>query len=177
MLIVPQHVKQWLHLEERIVPVRAEWLLKALWETAGELETALTNVRVDATVEHPVSGEYSVVELAGRVRDYELVTGAHLERLAFFGASTLPRHDLEWLEPDRDYESMGVDQLAFDFVRLRRRTCGLLWDLSPSEWARRAAHPFLGEVSVERLAVSLHEHDIDALWRVSVVTKALLTSR
>ncbi len=159
------------------MPVRAEWLLKALWETAGELETALTNVRADAVADHPVSGECSLVELAGRVRDQEIVIGAHLERLAFFGASTLPRHDLEWLEPTRDYESIGVDQLAFDFVRLRRRTCGLLWDLSPSEWERRATHPFMGEVSVERLAVSLHEHDIDTMWRVSLVTKALMAAR
>ena len=147
------------------MPVRVEWLLKALWETAGELESALTNVRADAVAEHPVSGENSLVELAGRVRDQEIVTGAHLERLAFFGAPTL------------DYEAIGVDQLAFEFVRLRRRTCGLLWDLRPGDWERRASHPFMGEVSVERLAVNLHEHDIDAMWRVGLVTKALLTAR
>ena len=104
MLIVPQDVKEWSQLEERMVPVRAEWLLKALWETAGELETALTNVRAAESAAHPVSGESSLVELAGRVRDHEIVTGAHLERMAFFGASTHTRHDLEWLEPDRAYE-------------------------------------------------------------------------
>ena len=159
------------------MPVRTDWLLKALWEAAGELEIALTEVRADASFDHPIPDECSLVELAGRVRDHEVVTGSHLERLAFFGAPTLKRHDLEWLEPERDYESVGIERLAFDFVRLRRHTCGLLWNLTPREWKQRAAHPFMGEVSVEQLAVGLHEHDIDAMWRVSVVTKALLASR
>ncbi len=152
---------------------RAEWLLKALYEAAGEMQSQVLELGDAWATRRPLPDELSLLELAGRVRDHELITASHLEQLAYGPVSTLKLHDLEWLAPDRDDAALDLERLMYEYLSVRRRTCSLLWSLGPRAWARRAEHPFMGSVSVEEIAVALHEHDLDHMWRAKRIVAAL----
>ncbi len=154
---------------------RTEWLLKALYEAAGELQSQLLDVGESVASLRPQPDDLSPLQLAGSIRDHELVTAAHLQQIIFARATTLKRHDLEWLEPEPNYHMLSLDRLAAEYMALRRQTCGLLWSLTPRQWRLQADHPFKGTVSVEQLAVALHEHDLEHIWRTKRSAQAPLT--
>lgn len=155
------------------MPNRAEWLLKALHEAAGELESKLLDASDPLTRDYPVGDDLSLVEITRQMRDREIIGGWHLEQLVFSRLQTLKLHDLEWLSLDTDDRPNDVELLLHEYASARRRNCGLLWNLGPYEWQRSANHPFMGTISVEDVAVALHEHDIEHMWRAGRVTKAL----
>ena len=158
------------------MPDRAEWLLKALHEAAGELESKLLEASDPLTRDYPVGDDLSLVEIARQMRDHEIIASWHLEQLVFSRLQTLRLHDLEWLSLDPDERTDDVEHLLREYAIARRANCGLLWSLGPYEWRRSAEHPFRGTISVEDVAVALHEHDIEHMWRLGRVTKALFAT-
>lgn len=160
------------------MPSRPDWLAKALYEMSGELHTRLTAFPEHAADDHAVANVESPRELARLLRNRERITGYHVEQFAYGRPRELRLHELEWLEPDPTapddaFDAHDIEELMYEFVGLRRRTCSLFWGLSDRDWDASAHHRFLGEVTLEALVVALHEHDIEALWKAKKLADAL----
>jgi len=56
---------------------------------------------------------------------------------------------------------------------LRNRSVNLLWDLADEEWERAGIHPYLGPVTIARLAREQSQHDLEHLWQARRVRAAL----
>ena len=132
---------------------RASWLLKALHEASGQVQEALLAAR-------PPPGDTGPLNWPGnwpRTSDRRAGTWSRSCAAATIWRCTRP----EWLTTSAD--ATDVEELAWEYARARRDTCGLLWGLPSAYLSRRAQHPFRGDVSLEDLLVALHERDIETM--------------
>ena len=157
------------------MPGRAEWLIKALHETANEIGD-LFDVRASDARRHPQAGEWSILEVVAHLRDRETVAASHLEQLLLTAGSRLRLHEQEWCDPDPQ-PARNLGQALYAFGAQRRRTVTLLWAMGPEAWERGAQHPYRGWVTVHEIATDLHEHDLEHLWQGRRLREALGPSR
>lgn len=156
------------------MPNRPEWLMKALHEMAGELYTRLTVFPPAVINEQPVPNVESPLTLARALRDRELISSSHIEQFIYSVPPSLRLHELEWLNDEPDpFAPTDIDNMMYEFLELRRHTCNLFWSLNEHEWQDRSHHRFQGEVTLEQIVVTLHEHDMEALWKVKKLADAL----
>jgi hypothetical protein len=159
-----------MHDEYRRVPRPAhrddsQWLLKALYEAAGELEMQLWGLSKEELRWRPAEDEWCLKEIAGHLRDCE---GRYLQRLrdvAELDEPEIPAFDADSIVPESDYRDLDLHEMLEAFVNLRHRTTALLWSLDPQAWQRRGIHPYLGPLTVTQIAREMNEHDLSHLWQ------------
>ena len=130
------------------MPGRAEWLIKALHETANEIGD-LFDVRASDARRHPQADEWSILEVVAHLRDRETIAASHLEQLLLSAGSRLRLHEQEWCDPDPQ-PARNLGQALYAFGAQRRRTVSLLWAMGPEAWERGAQHPYRGWVDGAR---------------------------
>ena len=157
------------------MPDRSNWIIKALYETAGEVRDLFVDSMGEGVPVHkrPLADQPSLAGLAREARNTEATAGWHLVQIVLRNVDQLQLHDYEWL--DTDDEESGPDAYGFvsQYATLRRETCGLLWSLMPDEWERTATHPFMGPISVMEVAERLHRNDLDIMFRARRVMEEL----
>ena len=148
----------------RIVPEYDEtrWVLKALREAAHELEAQLSGLRDKDLRWQPDDG-WSLKEIAAHLRDCE---GHFVECLELIvaRARSIPCFDADALVFERDYRSINVYEAYERFEYLRYRSVSILWELEAEDWDLTSEHPYLGPVSILRLAREQSQHDLEHLW-------------
>lgn len=128
------------------------WVVKALYEASGELrELLMSGLR---------TGSPNAVEAVERAWRGETIAAWQLAHLLFRDVEEAPLHDFEWLEQTSTPDA--YEQLR-EFGDLRDQVCGVLGMISEWEWERRAQHRFRGEISVESIARSVHQRDLEIL--------------
>jgi hypothetical protein len=149
----------------RLVPEYDEtrWVLKALRETAHELESQLWGLRNKQLRWRPSEDGMSLKEIAAHLRDCEEHFVECLELIAT-GAAKIPCFDADALVIERDYRGCNVYEVYERFEHLRYRSVGMLWELEPEEWERTSEHPYAGSISILRLAREQSQHDLEHLW-------------
>jgi len=148
----------------RLVPEYDEtrWVLKALRETAHELEAQLSGLRDKELRWRPDDG-WSLKEIAAHLRDCEEHFLECLE-LIVGRAASIPCFDADALVFERDYRSINVYEAYERFEYLRYRSVSILWELEAEDWDLTSEHPYLGQVSLLRLAREQSQHDLEHLW-------------
>jgi hypothetical protein len=142
------------------------WMLKALHEAAGELESQLLGFS-EADLRHrPAPDEWSLKEIAAHLRDAEASFLERLELIIGQDEPHLPDVDTAVYVPERDYQSLDLYQVLLEFSRLRHQTTALLWSLAPPDWEREGLHPYRGRLSIMQVARDMNEHDLGHLWQV-----------
>ena len=53
-----------------------------------------------------------------------------------------------------------------EFGVQRQQTVYLLWSLDAEDWERGGRHPYIGDMSVTRIAREMNEHDLAHLWQL-----------
>ncbi|MEE8385187.1 MAG: DinB family protein [Dehalococcoidia bacterium] len=149
------------------------WLLKALRETAHELESQLWDLDEDGLRWRPSDGSWSLKEIAAHLRDCEEHFLHSLELIASQEAPRIPSFDADALVLERDYREIDLYEVLERFAYLRHRTVNLLWSLMPEDWERTGSHPYLGPVSIARLAREHNEHGLEHLWQARRLRQAL----
>ena len=96
-----------------------------------------------------------------------------LEAFAHQDAPCIAAFDADALVLERDYRESDIYETLEQLERLRYRSVNLLWDLDDDDWERTGAHPYLGPVSIARLAREQNEHDLEHLWQARRVREAL----
>ena len=148
----------------RLVPEYDEtrWVLKALRETAHELEAQLSGLHEKDLRRRPDDG-WSLKEIAAHLRDCEEHFLECLE-LIVARARSIPCFDADALVFERDYCNINVYEAYERFEYLRYRSMSILWDLEAEDWELASEHPYLGPVSLLRLAREQSQHDLEHLW-------------
>ena len=159
----------------RFVPEHdaSRWLLKALRETAHELESQLWGLSEDELRWRPSDDDWSLKEIAAHLRDCEDHFVDTLELIAFQETPRIPAFDGDALVLDHDYRQIDLYEALERFEYLRHRTVNLLWSLTPDGWERTGVHPYLGPVSIVRLTREQNEHDLEHLWQARRLREAL----
>ena len=128
------------------------WLMKALREASGEMHELMMRALRDS-----MPDAEALIERAWR---HETISAWQLGHLLFQDVEDLPLHDYEWLEqvnvPDC-YEQLR------EWLHTREQISGVLYMMSNIEWEQTANHRFQGELSVESIARSMHQTDLEIL--------------
>jgi hypothetical protein len=149
------------------------WLLKALRETAHELESQLYGLSEDELRWRPDDDAPSLKEIAAHLRDCEGHFLDCLERIVVNRSNSVPCFDADALLLERDYRGSDLYDLLQRLEHLRYRTVSILWNLDDEEWSLSANHPYRGPVSVLELAREQSQHDLEHLWQARRIIQQL----
>ncbi len=149
------------------------WLLKALRETAGTLESYVWNLDEQTLRRRPGPDEWCMLELLGHLRDCERRYLERIEAMAFEQQPRIPAFDAESIQPDVPYALLDPDETLEEFASLRRRTLQLLRSLSEDDWERTGLHPYLGSITITQVVREMSEHDLSHLWQARRMVEAL----
>jgi hypothetical protein len=150
-------------------PDEERWLLKALRETAHELESQIWGLDEDDLRRRPSEDGLCLKEIAAHLRDCER---HFLQTLELIMQRTEPRlraFDADELLFEHDYRDTDVFDSLEELSYLRQRTVSLLWR---EDWDRSGLHPYLGSVNVRQLARAQSEHDLEHLWQARSLREA-----
>jgi hypothetical protein len=163
-----------IHMASRPAPEYDEsrWLLKALRETAHELESQVWGLDEDELRWRPDDG-WCLKEIAAHLRDCEEHLLRCLELIAGRDDPRIPAFDADALVLDNHYTAIDVYDALQQFESLRYRSVHLLWGLEPEDWGRIGVHPYAGPVTIQQLAREQSQHDLEHLWQARGVRQAL----
>jgi hypothetical protein len=148
------------------------FLLKALHEAGGELEEEFYGLRPAQLAWHR-EGEWSLIQIAGHLRDNEQQTLAYLRAIAANEAPALEVVDLEGQADESCYEPLDLHDLLYGFAGLRQELLYLLYRLPPEAWQRGGEHPYRGTLTIAQLVRELNEHDLGHLWQIQKIKEAM----
>ncbi len=149
------------------------WLLKALRETAGALQSYVWGLDDEALRRRPAPDEWCLLELLGHLRDCERRYLERLEAMAFEREPKIAPFDAESIQPDVPYVLLDPDETLAEFESLRHRTLRLLRSLSDEDWERTGLHPYLGPVTVTQVVREMSEHDLSHVWQARRIVEAV----
>lgn len=140
--------------------------MKALREAGNSVANELGGIDEQALVRRPADDELCLKEIAAHLRDAEELAVAQITSLIESPEARVPCWDVDVLPMERDYRSMRMERFLIEFRGLRRETTNLLWGLRDYEWRRPGKHPYKGTITLEEIARSLAQHDLEHLWQV-----------
>lgn len=142
------------------------WVMKALREAGNSVAGELAGIDEAALVQRPADGELCLKEIAAHLRDAEELAVLQITSLIESPHKPVPVWDVDVLPMERDYRSQRMERFLSEFRGLRRETTHLLWGLRDFEWRRPGKHPYKGTITLEEVARSLAQHDLEHLWQV-----------
>ncbi len=151
----------------------SRWLLKALRESAHELESQLWGLGEEGLRWRPSDDAMSLKEIAAHMRDCEEHFLQTLELIVARDEPKLKSFDGDALVLDRDYQQIDLAEVLEQFTYLRHRAVSLLWGSVAGEWERTGRHPYLGPVSIAQFVREQNEHDLEHLWQARKIREAL----
>lgn len=152
------------------------WLLKALREVAHEMESQLWGADVQDQRRRTADDTWSLAEIAAHVRDREQHFLRSLELIFAWDAARIPHFDGEALAMERDVQQLDMYEALDHYTYLRHASINLLWSADAAAWEKTGIHPYLGPVSVRRLAREQNEHDLEHLWQARRLRETLANS-
>ena len=148
-------------------------LLKALRESAHELESQLWGLGEDQLRWRPSDDAMSLKELVAHLRDCEEHFLQTLELIAYHDEPKLASFDGDALVLDRDYQEIDLPETLEQYTYLRHCTINVLWGPAAGAWQRTGRHPYLGQISIEQLVREQNEHDLEHLWEARRIREEL----
>ena len=154
-------------------PDESRWLLKALRESAHELESQIWGLEEEALRWRPSDDSMCLKEIAAHLRDTEQHFVKTLETIVARDNPKIKAFDGDALVMDRDYRSVDLYDVFEQFSYQRHQSVNILWGPLLGTWERTARHPYLGEVTVAQLVREQHEHDLEHLWQARNIRETL----
>ena len=149
------------------------WLMKAVREAAGELFGQFYRLDEKSLRWRPARGEWCLKELAGHLRDAEVLYLAQIEAISQQHNPRLRHEPVDVFPSERDYRSEPLQQLLSEYEQAREETCWLLRLLDGDDWLRTGVHPYKGVISIHDIARELHEHDLEHLRQARRLREAI----
>jgi hypothetical protein len=153
------------HLRQIEATKRRFAVLERLAAAPAALATALKGTPEDA-LRRRVDGKWSMIENAAHVRDIERVYQSRFSQMAFGENPSFWMLDNDRAAEALKYGESDPAELAKEFRRLREDSLALLRALPHEAWQKTGVHPEAGEITVERLAVRLADHDDKHLGKI-----------
>ncbi len=134
-------------------------LVEALKSVPAQIRDLLAGLP-DETLRRPApDGGWSIIEIAGHVRDYAEVEYRRLYMMATQNDPVLPSFDHDASVRERDYRSAQPEPILEEMAEQRARTIELLTTLVNWNWARSGQHPINGRISVRQYVEDILHHN------------------
>jgi len=140
--------------------------MKALREAGNSVVSELAWIDEDALTRRPSEDELCMKEIAAHLRDTEELAVLQITSLIESPKKAVPVWDVDVLPMERDYRSLPMERFLEEFRNLRRETTNLLWSVREYEWRKPGKHPYKGTITLEEIAHTLAQHDLEHLWQV-----------
>jgi hypothetical protein len=154
----------------------ARWLMKALREVAGEIESLLGGLGPKELRWRPGADAWSAREviafLAASEREDLRAISAMIDR----DGARIEERRAHLVPDETDFETTPVRRLFSDFVTLREE---LLWTLQLAEdgWDHAGKHPYRGRVTLSQYVHEVNERDLEAMLQLRGIREALQMRR
>ncbi|MEO8191114.1 MAG: DinB family protein [Acidobacteriota bacterium] len=157
------------HAEEQAIaefpriyaPLSTASLLETYAAAPDRLVRALDGFSHAELRAHPISGKWSIQEIAIHVSDSETIGAIRIRKVLMEHQPVLPGYDESvWaagLRYDRRDASFRRASLH-TFRNLRETTAAILGEVSPPDWAREGRHPEWGTVTLRQLLELYADH-------------------
>lgn len=150
-----------------------DWTVKALREAGSSLLLELRGLGERTLRRRPAGDERSLLEIAAHLAESERLALEQIAAILGGRADPLPVRDVEAAAEEWAREELDAKDCLAEFSALRGRVIRLLWRLTEAEWRATGRHPYCGEITVERIAKELARHDLEHLWQVRRMKRAL----
>ncbi len=149
-------------------------LVESLRDTPERLRALLAGVPEEGMRRHPGEGGWSMIEVAGHLRNSAEVQHQRLHMMSTQHDPVLPAHGNEGV-PDQ-FADADVAEVLADIARFRADTVSLLTTLVNWNWARSGRHPTRGRLSIRQYVEWIAEHDAEHLAELARLRDAALAA-
>lgn len=154
------------HLGQIEAIKRRAALLEKLSAIPAALAAVLKGAPDDVLRRRDAAGKWSMIENAAHVRDIERVYQERFSKMPFTEKPAFWLLDNDRAAAQLKYGESDPAAVAKEFKRLRDDTVLLLRALPAAAWQRTGVHPEGGELTLEKLAERLTEHDARHIDRI-----------
>ena len=148
------------------------YLRKTLREVAHRIEELAVRLTEDESREHIPEDDWSVVELAGYLRDSEREDLKAVNAIITRDGARIEERHAQYGPAENNYQEQDLDEFMWDFATIREQT---LWTLHDADglWHRAGEHPYRGSVSLTQLVSEINERDLDVTWRIGRIVERI----
>ncbi|MDA0351203.1 MAG: DinB family protein [Chloroflexi bacterium] len=152
------------------------YLRKTLREVAHRIEELAVELTEDEAREHIPEDDWSVVELAGFLRDSEREDLRAINSMVMRDGARIDERRAQYGPAENNYQAKHLDELIWYFATIREET---LWTLNDIDglWHRTGTHPYRGTVTLTEWVREMNERDLDVMWRIGRIVERLRAHR
>jgi hypothetical protein len=159
------------HLGQIDAVKRRHRLLERLDWAPARLAEALKAFSADALRRPPGAGKWSAIETACHLRDIDRLYAERVTKTAFSDRPSFWMMDNERVPELLGYRTADPKAVLREHRRGRGELTSLLRALPHPQWQRTGIHPKRGEITIEKLAEVIADHDDNHLRRIEALPK------
>jgi hypothetical protein len=160
------------HLDQIGAIKRRHAVLGRLQAFPARLAKALKSFSPDALRRPPRPGKWSAIEIACHLRDVEQLYEERVTKAAFSDRPAFWMMDNALVSEKLRYRDADPGAVLREHRRRREDLTSILRSLPPPIWARTGLHPKRGEITIEKLAEVIADHDESHLGQVEALPRA-----
>jgi hypothetical protein len=160
------------HLGQIDAIQRRHAVLSKLEAAPSRLARALKSFSAEALRRQPGPGKWSAIEIACHLRDIDRLYAERVTKAAFASGPDRPRF---WMMDNArvaellGYRSAEPTAVLKEHRRRREELMSLLRALPHASWQRTGLHPKRGEITIEKLASVIADHDDNHLRQIEAL--------
>lgn len=147
------------------------WLMKALREVGGELESLLASFPSDDIERRSAPERWSAREVALFLRESEREDLRAVEAMIARDGITIAERRAHLVPGEPRARQEPLHDLVWDFIAMREEMLWLL-QLAAGGWDHVGRHPYRGEVSLSQYVHEINERDLEAMWQLRQLQEA-----
>jgi hypothetical protein len=151
---------------------RRHAVLERLSALPARLARALRSFSEDAVRRPPRARKWSALEIACHLRDIDRVCAERVTKVAFSERPVFWVMDNDRVAESLAYRDADPAAVVKEARRRREDLASLLRALPARAWARAGLHPRRGELTIERLASDLADHDDHHLKQIEALPRS-----
>jgi hypothetical protein len=159
------------HLGQIAAICRRHEILARLAAAPSLLSKLLRSFSADALRRAPPSGKWSAIEVACHLRDIDRLYAERVSKVAFSDRPSFWMMDNARVSEKLRYRDADPAGVLREHRRRREDLLSLLRALPQSAWQRTGLHPTRGELTLERLASVIADHDENHLRQIEALPR------
>ncbi len=160
------------HLRQIEAIQRRYTVLTRLEAAPSRLATALRAFSPESLRRQPAPEKWSAIEVACHLRDIDRLYAERVTKAAFSDRPSFWMMDNARVAEKLAYRSSDLAAVLKEHRRRRQDLVSLLRALPHESWQRTGLHPTRGELTIEKLASVIADHDDRHLAQIETLPKA-----
>jgi hypothetical protein len=160
------------HLDQIAAIRRRHEILSKLAAAPGRLQKLLRSFSPEAVRRGPQPGKWSAVEIACHLRDIDRLYAERVSKVAFSDRPSFWMMDNARVAEKLHYRDADPAAVLKEHRRRREDLLSLLRALPQAQWQRTGMHPKRGELTLEKLAGVIADHDENHFRQIEALPRS-----